>query len=207
MSVREAEGAGSAVRRVLRGAGIVAAVAFVALLAYGLTTRSTDTTIDESLARGQAVAPPPFSLPPLASGRPEGAAGAAWRRAAADGRVRLDELRGTPLVVNFWASWCDPCRAEARVLESAQRRLLAARAGTVLGATYDDAPPDSLRFVREFHLTYPNVRDVGTRLAHGYGTHSLPETFVIDRRGRIVAISRGQISARFLDDALREAGA
>jgi cytochrome c biogenesis protein CcmG/thiol:disulfide interchange protein DsbE len=93
------------------------------------------------------------------------------------------------------------------VLEAAYRRLAAGHTGTVLGATFDDAPGDSMKFVRELRLTYPNVRDVGTKLAHGFGTRSLPETFVIDRRGRIVAISRGQISARFLDDALREAGA
>jgi cytochrome c biogenesis protein CcmG/thiol:disulfide interchange protein DsbE len=171
----------------------VVAAALVALLVYGVVQRTSSSTLDDAVRKHELPAAPGAQrrLPVLAG----------------SGTRSLADYKGQVVVLNFWASWCDPCRAEARVLEAAQRRLLAARAGTVLGATYDDAPPDSLRFVREFHLTYPNVRDVGTRLAHGYGTHSLPETFVIDRRGRIVAISRGQISARFLDDALREAGA
>ena len=172
---------------------VAVAAALVALLVYGVVQRTSTSTLDDQVRKHEL---------PVAPG--------AQRRLpvlAGSGTRSVAEYRGKVVVLNFWASWCEPCRGEARVLEAAHRRLITSGAGTVLGATFEDAPGDSMRFVREFRLTYPNVRDVGTKLAHGYGTRSLPETFVIDRRGRIVAISRGQISARFLEGALREAGA
>jgi cytochrome c biogenesis protein CcmG/thiol:disulfide interchange protein DsbE len=63
----------------------------------------------------------------------------------------------------------------------------------VLGVTYREASPNSLKFVRKHGITYPSVRDVDAKLADSYGTHKLPETFVIDREGRIAAIARGQV--------------
>jgi cytochrome c biogenesis protein CcmG/thiol:disulfide interchange protein DsbE len=169
----------------------VVAAALVALLVYGVVQRGGSSTLDDAVNRGERPAAP----------------GAARRLPNLDGKGSraLADLRGKVVVLNFWASWCGPCRDEAPVLQSAQRRLAAGNTGTVLGATFLDTPTDSKAFVREFHLTFPSVRDVETRLARGYGTHSLPETFVIDRRGRIVAISRGQISKGFMDQALTEA--
>ncbi len=72
----------------------------------------------------------------------------------------------------------------------------------MLGVTYLDASPDSEGFVRRFHLTYPNLRDNDGAFAHSYGTDQLPESFVIDRDGDIVAISRGEIDQAFLDRAI-----
>jgi cytochrome c biogenesis protein CcmG/thiol:disulfide interchange protein DsbE len=71
--------------------------------------------------------------------------------------------------------------------------------------TYLDASPDSRSFVRRYHITYPNLRDSEGTFSHSYGTNQLPETFVIDRRGRIVAISRGEIDQAFLNRALATA--
>jgi cytochrome c biogenesis protein CcmG/thiol:disulfide interchange protein DsbE len=73
----------------------------------------------------------------------------------------------------------------------------------VLGVTYLDASPDSRKFVRQFGLTYPNLRDADGEFVHAYGTDQLPESFVIDRRGDIVAISRGQVTVAFLQRAVK----
>ena len=117
------------------------------------------------------------------------------------GKRSLASLRGSVVVLNFWASWCEPCQAEAPLLERAQRRLEGHR-GTVLGVTYLDASPDSLSFVRRYHLTYPNLRDGNGDFARSYGTNQLPESFILDRRGDIVAISRGELRQAFLNRAV-----
>lgn len=73
---------------------------------------------------------------------------------------------------------------------------------TVLGVTYQDASPDSESFVRRYHLTYPNVRDTTGEFARSFGTRQVPESFVINRHGRVVAIARGQIEQAFVNRAL-----
>jgi cytochrome c biogenesis protein CcmG/thiol:disulfide interchange protein DsbE len=170
--------------------GLLAA-ALVGLLVYGVVQRGEDTTLDDAVKSGRRPTAPGATLKrPLLNG--------AGERAIAD-------LKGKVVVLNFWASWCEPCRAEAKVLERAHASLSQADRGTVLGATYNDATDDSKKFEREFRITYPSVRDVGTDLAREYGTRALPETFVLDKHGRVVAISRGQITQRFLDHALQKA--
>jgi cytochrome c biogenesis protein CcmG/thiol:disulfide interchange protein DsbE len=115
--------------------------------------------------------------------------------------MSLADLRGKPVVLNFWASWCEPCEDEAPALVRAQRRLERA-GGTVLGVTVEDARPDSIAFERRFGMEYPSLRDVGGKLADEYASTSVPETFVIDREGKIVAIQRGSVDDRFLERAL-----
>jgi cytochrome c biogenesis protein CcmG, thiol:disulfide interchange protein DsbE len=104
-------------------------------------------------------------------------------------------------VLNFWASWCEPCQVEAPLLQRYQASLLR-HGATVLGVTYLDNSRDAQSFVRRYHLAYPNLRDnVGT-FAHAYGTNQLPESFLLDRSGHIVALSRGEIGAGFLRRAV-----
>jgi cytochrome c biogenesis protein CcmG/thiol:disulfide interchange protein DsbE len=168
---------------------VVAAVALVGLLAFGLFSRAEDTSIDQAVASGKR---------PVAASRELPLLGASGTRSLAD-------LRGKVVVLNFWASWCTPCKAEAPVLAAAQERLERDGSGTVLGVTYDDSTPDSLAFVKEHDVRYANVRDVGTKLAEQYATKSLPETFVIDTQGRIADFYRGQISAKRLNAAIDKA--
>ena len=172
-------------------AAILVACALVALLIYGVAQRSESSTLDEAVKQGRR---------PTAPGSHRG-----LPRLGEPGAHALADYRGKIVVLNFWASWCEPCKDEAPVLEAAHKRLVASGTGTVLGVTYTDVEGDSKAFVRKFGLTYPIVRDVGTKLAREYGTRALPETFVIDARGRVAALSRGVISKRALDDAIAEA--
>jgi cytochrome c biogenesis protein CcmG/thiol:disulfide interchange protein DsbE len=189
----------SPARRALRAAGVLAAVAFVALLAYGLTTKATNSTIDDALSRGEAVPAPGFTLPALAAGRD---AGDAWSRAAADGDVALRELRGTPLVLNFWASWCDPCRGEAKVLEAAWKQQREESNDVLfVGLDAQDAREDARDFIAQFGITFPHVRDPGNDTQRAWGVTGLPETYFIAADGQVVGHVIGTV-----DDAQLAAG-
>jgi cytochrome c biogenesis protein CcmG/thiol:disulfide interchange protein DsbE len=182
---------------------ILLALGFVLLLTYGVLSKSTNTTIDDSIRAGHSVAAPAIDLPVLVRGDPGNSRLAA---AEADGRLRLSELRGAPVVLNFWASWCVPCRQEAPELERFWR---AQRGGgaIVLGLDMQDVTDDAHAFVRQFGMTYPNVRDRGNDAARRYGTTGIPETFFVSPAGRIVGHVIGVVSDRQLHAGLTAARA
>ena len=99
--------------------------------------------------------------------------------------LSLDALRGKVVVVNFWASWCRPaCYEEAPVLERGWRAWRD-RGVVVVGIDIQDTVEAGERFIRDLNLTFPNARDTSGRVSIGYGVYGVPETFFIDRGGRI----------------------
>lgn len=172
---------------------ILLAAALVALLVYGVVGNADDTTLESAIAKGEY---------PVAPG-----ASVALPRLEGDGAMSLAALRGQVVVLNFWASWCGPCESEAPVLVRAQQRLKRSDAGTVLGVTYKDDADASRAFARRTRINYPSLRDDKLDLAPKFGTINLPETFVLDRQGRIVALSRGEVSEDFLAQAIERAKA
>jgi len=167
----------------------VAGALLIGLLVYGVSTKSASRSLDTKVHEGRRpLAPDAARKLPVLGG---------------PGTGSLAAQRGKVVILNFWASWCVPCEAEAPLLERNQGKLERDR-GTVLGVTYLDASPDSEAFVRRYRLSYPNLRDNDNGdFAHAYGTDQLPESFIVDRRGKIVAIARGEIEQRFVDKAIR----
>ena len=106
-----------------------------------------------------------------------------FKLAALNGsEVRLSDLRGQIVVVNFWASWCPPCRDEARALESAWRAQQGGNV-TFLGVNLWDTDSDARNFVTQFGVTYPTLLDANGTTAIEYGVTGIPETFGIDAGG------------------------
>ncbi len=174
-------------RFVLPGLVVAAAVALLALLTFGIAGQGVSSSIDAEVARGAWPAAPDatLALPVLGSTRTES----------------LADFRGKVVVLNVFASWCDPCRAEAPILAQEQQRLVK-HGATVVGVTYLDDSSDSEQFVREEHITYPVLRDVSGNFVRSFGTTGVPETFVIDRQGRIEALRRYQLASQWLTQAL-----
>jgi|SRR5579884_1421621 len=164
-----------------------AAVALLAVLAFGLADQGTNSSIDAQVARGH------YPLAPDLHAR--------LPRLGATGEESLAELRGKVVLLNVFASWCVPCAQEAPVLRQAEQ-MLARHDGTVLGVTYLDNSSDSEAFMRQHHLDYPVVRDVSGDFVRSFGTTGVPETFVINRSGRIQALRRFQLDTQWVKQTL-----
>jgi cytochrome c biogenesis protein CcmG/thiol:disulfide interchange protein DsbE len=185
--------------RRLAALSVVAGI--LGLLVWATLSAGGGSSLVSRIAAGEAPSAPSFSLEvlwPRAETWP-----AATRRRLADGRVDLSELRGRPVVINFWASWCIPCRDEAPILNASAR----AHAGDVvfLGIDVQDLRRDALAFSREFDTPYVSVRDRGNSTYEDYGLTGVPETYYLDAGGRIVAHAPGPISRATLEQGIAQA--
>ena len=159
---------------------VIGVAALIALLAYAVAQNGSSHSIDDALARGERPAAPSVTLPRL--GQP--------------GKGSLAGYRGKVVVLNFWASWCDPCKTESPLLERWHRRI-APQGGTVLGIDEQDVESDATGFVKRYGLTYPSLRDGPGARQKEVGVTGVPETLVIDRRGRIASTDRGPVDDQF----------
>lgn len=156
----------------------------VVLLVVGLVNKDLGTSIQDALAEGRRPAAPEISLPVLTAADGVGPEGA---------EVSTGSLRGRIVVLNFWASWCDPCELEAPVLEEVATRYRSSEDVVVVGVDVQDLREDALGFIERNGLTYPSLRDGTDGAQHSYEVPALPETFVIDREGRVALKVAGQL--------------
>jgi len=154
----------------------------LALLAYGFT-RDAHYIVSPLIAKPAA----PFTVT-LFDGR----------------KLTLDDLRGKAVFVNFWASWCVPCREEARELEAAWQKIKDKNM-VFLGVAVQDTDQQSREFLKEFNISYPNGKDEAGKIAVDYGTWGIPESFFIDPQGRITYKHVGAIRAPLVISKLEEA--
>lgn len=172
-SKTEAEIAANLMRTARRIAFVVVPALFVAVLAVAVVRSGPKSVVGTEA--------PDFTL---AAVRPE------------EGPISTQKLRGKPVVINFFASWCISCRIEARILQRTWEEFRN-EGLIVLGITYQDAAEDSLDFMERFGLTYPVARDPNLEVAFQFGVLGVPETFFIDHRWTFAAIGTArQIGTR-----------
>ncbi|HEY5983657.1 MAG TPA: TlpA disulfide reductase family protein [Anaerolineales bacterium] len=109
--------------------------------------------------------------------------------------IRLEDLRGKVVLVNFWASWCKPCEQEAAALEGAWRTYSSGEQVVFLGVDYVDTEPAARIFMKKFGSTYPNGPDVGTRISQLFRIKGVPETFIIDPQGVLRYVKIGPFAS------------
>jgi cytochrome c biogenesis protein CcmG/thiol:disulfide interchange protein DsbE len=155
---------------------IVIAVALVALLTFGLISKG-----NSRLAVGES-APSP-ALPKLTE----------------SGKGSLKEYRGKWVLVNFWASWCEPCRHEAPELQKFQEEH-AGKNFTIVGIDTQDLSDDGSQFAKEYGMTYPLLHDGNGDNGHEFGTTGVPENYLLEPNGKLAWDTPGPVDAKILDE-------
>ncbi len=161
---------------VAQGVAVGLVVLLFGLLVWKLVS-DEGSALAAAVARGEQPAAPDFSA----------------ARIDREGELALSSLRGKVVLLNFWASWCIPCKDEAPVLERTwqERRD---EGLVVVGVDWHDFRTDARRFMRRFGLTFPVVDDGSGAIGDQYGVRGVPETFLVDRRGRVVEAIIGTIN-------------
>ena len=169
-------------RFVIPGLVALAAAALIGLLTYAVSSHSDTASIDARVARGDFPLAPDYrtEMPLLGSNR----------------SVDLASFRGKTVVLNVFASWCIPCHAEAPLM-AREERMLARHGGELVGVAYRDSSSSTESFDRQYGLHDPVLRDASGDFAHSFGTFGVPETFVLNPRGRIVALERDPVNRRW----------
>ena len=177
------------VRLAIQGVALAAVAGLLALLIWDVTHENTATGFVNQIKAGDRPPAPPLALKPLEGG---------------GRKVSLASYRGKVVVVNFWASWCRPCKAEAPRLQAASKRW--ARSGVVfIGVDANDFSSDGRRFLAKHGITYLNLEDgSGSSIGH-WGVTGFPETFFIDREGRAVDHVPLEIKSDEIDAGIRKA--
>jgi len=178
---------GHRAKLVAQGVAIGLVVLLFALLAWSLV-RDEGGDLAAAAARGERPQAPDFTLEQLDQGS----------------ELELSSLRGKAVVLNTWASWCSPCKEEAPYLEQVWRDNRD-RDVVVVGLNAKDLRSDAQRFVDRFDLTFPVVRDGSGDTIRKYGVTGFPETFVIDREGRVVEAFAGAVNSDEDKQRLRSA--
>lgn len=181
--VEEPQAAPTGQKRLITPFGIVVillALLMIGVVGWGIYQRNQ--TQPES---GEA---PDFTLPLI----------------GAEGTFTLSDHRGEVVVINFWGSWCEPCKLEAPMLQRTYE-LYKDRGVLFVGVAVKDIERDSLAYIAEFGITYPNVMDKGARVEDLYRTQGVPETFVVDKNGEIVEFFYAQPRESELHAAIEEA--
>ncbi len=164
-------------RLVAQGVAIGLVALLFTLLVWALVTDEGG-DLAAAAARGERPPAPEFEL----------------ERLDVDGELALASLRGKAVVLNVWASWCVPCREEAPFLEQIWRERRT-RGLVVVGLNAKDFRRDARRFTRRYDLTFPVVFDGPGDTAGRYGVTGFPETFVLDREGRVIETFIGAINS------------
>jgi cytochrome c biogenesis protein CcmG, thiol:disulfide interchange protein DsbE len=163
------------VRRVLQAGAVVLLLALVGLFAKSLLDNHT--SISTQLADGRHPVAPDFTLNTIPG----------------PGTATLSSFRGKVVVLNFWASWCGPCKDEAPALEELSKKY--AGRVVVVGLDSQDATGDARSFAERYHLTYPIVHATGNEIYRRWGLAAFPETFILDRDQRVVHHFAGPVTA------------
>ncbi len=187
--------------RVVQGLAVTLVAGLLGLLVWRVVHQDGGGKLVREIAVGHKPSAPAFRLRPI--WREAGGATPLLRDAVSRGQVAVSDLRGRPTIVNVFASWCIPCRDEAPLFSAAEQRY----SGRVqfVGLDFQDFDSDGRSFLQRYGSSFAALRDQGGDVSHRWGATGVPETYVLDRTGRIVAHAPGAVGAGDLQSLIATA--